>query len=587
MTYRSLDLSGVAPQKSMLSRFGADERGSVAIWVGIALTVFIGCAGMAVDTARGYMLKARLSQALDAAALAGAKSLGTDNVDADITMFFNANFPAQQLDAVLDGPHVVQDATTNTVSVDAKASIDSTLMSVLGFKTITVGAAASAVRGLNGLDVVISIDMSGSMCSPCTKIEAAETAAKTLIETLYADPNPKSVIINGIDYSLLNIGMVPWSAKVNVRYNTAVNNAVYDPAAATKLMVTTDVIHPRTGIAQDHVWVTNISPVRFFDKPPTGWTGGVYARYIDDYRAATSSPPAAAVPNNESNDGDLKLGYGNFGGKDWRAFEAIPPLEGEPVSGSWPSSGEGSNWNSRSKNCYQAYWNDPPSDPTPPTSVGPAPSYWVNANPNQGDANYNDCTRLITHGILPLQGVRDATSKQLVINAIDGLYAPPSSKPEGNTNAPQGLYWAWEVLMSGEPFNEAKASVPFTRTQAIVFLTDGEITGENGDAYKGVFGPGTGAGTTNKHGKISGTENNNLNNRLKQLAANIKGLDPAKGVKIYVVQYDEPSASLKTLLQSVATEPNAPYYYQANDAAALQSAFKKIAASLSVLRLSK
>jgi Flp pilus assembly protein TadG len=581
MMRRSFDLLSIASSKSTLRRLASDQRGSVAVWVGVALTIFIGCAGMAVDTARGYMLKSRLSQALDAAALAGAKSLGTDNVNSDITMFFNANFPVAELDAVLDGPHIVQNSDTNTVSVTANATIDSTLMTVLGFKTITVGASATAVRGLNGLDVVISIDMSGSMCMPCTKIEAAETAAKTLIETLYADPNPKSVVLNGTDYSLLNIGMVPWSAKVNVRYNAAINSAAYNPALNQKLMISPPFAHPRTGVLQDHVWLTNVSSVRFLDPPPAGWTGGVYARYIDDYRA---SP---AVANNEANDGDLRLGYGTFGGKAWLAFEAIPPLEGEPISGNWPSSGEGANWNGKSKNCYQAYWNDPPTDPAPPTSVGPAPSYWVQANPDQGSANSNECTKLITHGILPLQGVRDVASKQLVLNAIDGLYAPPGSKPDGNTNAPQGLYWAWEVLMSGEPFNEARASVPFTRTQAIVFLTDGEITGENGDAYKGVFGPGTGAGTTNKHGKISGTQNNNLNSRLKQLAANIKGADPAKGVKIYVVQYDEPSTALKTLLQSVATEPNAPYYYQATDAAALQTAFKKIAASLSVLRLSK
>lgn len=574
------DLRGTASCRQVFRRFADDQRGSVAIWVGVALTVFIGCAGMAVDTARGYMLKSRLSQALDAAALAGAKSLGTDNIDADITMFFNANFPTAEFDAVLDGPHIVQDLNTSTVAVTANATIDSTLMSVLGFKTITVGAAATAVRGLNGLDVVISIDMSGSMCNPCTKIEAAETAAKALIDTLYADPGPKSVILNGIDYSLLNVGMVPWSAKVNVRYNAAVNADAYNPALTQEVPISPPFVNPLTGVTQDRVYKTNISDVLMLSNPPAGWTGGVYARYIDDFRA---SP---AVPNDETNDGDLKLGYGKFGTKDWIAYEPIPPLEGEPVSGTWGSS-EGVNWDGKSKNCYQAYWNDSLADPEKPASVPSQPGYWVVGNPSQGSANSNECTGLITHGILPLQGVRDSASKQLVTNAIDGLYAPPGSQPKGNTNAPQGLFWAWEVLMSGSPFSQAKSSTPFTRTQAIVFLTDGEITGENGDAYKGVFGPGTGAGTTNKHGKISGTQNNNLNNRLKQLAANIKGLDPAKGVKIYVVQYDEPSASLKALLQSVATEPNAPYYYLASDSAALQTAFQKIAASLSVLRLAK
>lgn len=586
-------MSGCRRLAVFLKQFRGDQRGSVAIWVGLSLTVFIGCAGMAVDAARGYMVKARLSQALDASALAGAKALGGDHVTDDINMFFAANFPSGDLDAVVDGPHIdTTNSGANTVKVTAKATIDSTLMSVLGFKTITVGASATAVRGLNGLDVVIAIDMSGSMCDPCTKIEAAETAAKTLVNTLYADPNAKTVTIAGVNYDLLNIGMVPWNAKVNVRYNAAVNNQAYDKTKNTKLMVTS-FVNPVTGDPQDHVWMTNVSGVRMLVEPPVGWTGAVYARYIDDYRAANGSTPA--VPNDESNDADLKLGYGRFGTKDWMAFEPIPPLEGEPVSGSYPNNNSyGTTWKNTVKQCDQAYWNDNlanvndrPWDGTPTRPSVPAqPAYWVVGNPSQGSATGSDCTKSLTHGILPLQGVKDAASKQLVLDAIDGLYTG-TSKPDGNTNAPQGLYWAWEVLMSGEPFSQAKSVTPFTRTQAIVLLTDGAITGENGDAYKGVFGPDSGAGTTNKHGIISTGVNNNLNNRLLKLASNIKGADPAQGVKIYVVQYDEPSASLKTLLQKVATETAAPYYYQASDSAGLQTAFQKIAASLSVLRLAQ
>jgi Flp pilus assembly protein TadG len=599
MMDRSSKVSNATSEVSLLGRFGTDESGSIAIWVGIALTVFIGCAGMAVDTARGYMLKSRLSQALDAAALAGAKSLGSDTVEADIAMFFNANFPAQQLDAVLDGPHITLDTANNTVSVDAKATIDSTLMTILGFETITVGSAATAQRGLSGLDVVISIDMSGSMCMPCSKIEAAEAAAKTLIDTLYADPNPKSIIINGVDYSLLNIGMVPWNSKVNVKYNSAVSSVAYNPALNQAIPISPPFANPVTGVLQDVVWKTNVSDVLMLSEPPADWTGSVYARYIDDFRPAAGATPA--IPNDETNDADLKLGYGKFGTKDWLAFEPIPPLEGEPVSGKWTSATGGTGtapngfktvWTDTSRNCYAAYWNDDRTsanyyDPNRPLGVPAMPSWWSVANPAQGTAASNDCTASLTHGILPLQGVRDATSKQLVVDAIDDLYNPPASKPDGFTNAPQGLFWAWEVLMSGSPFSEAKESTPFPRTQAIVLLTDGEITGEQGDAYKGVFGPGTGAGSTNKHGLITAGVNNNLNNRLKKLADNIKGADPTQGVKIYVVQYDEPSASLEALLRSVATEPNAPYYYQANDAAALQTAFQKIAASLSILRLAK
>ena len=47
------------------------ESGAIAIYFGLSCIVFIGVAGLAVDAARGFLVKARLSEAIDAAALAG------------------------------------------------------------------------------------------------------------------------------------------------------------------------------------------------------------------------------------------------------------------------------------------------------------------------------------------------------------------------------------------------------------------------------------------------------------------------------------------------------------------------------------
>jgi Flp pilus assembly protein TadG len=580
-------------------RFSRDDNGSIALWVGLALVTFIGCAGMAIDTARGYMVKSRLSQALDAAALAGAKSLLGDTRDDDIRMFFAANFDADALSATVSGPQIYADTTKNTVRLTATATIDTTLMSVLGFTTMTVAAEATAIRAINGLDVVMSIDVSGSMCSPCSKIQAAITAANTMVDTLYNDPNPKTVTINSTTYDLLNIGMVPWNAKVNVRTNKVINTADFDPALTVAEPVT-PFVNPLTGSIQSVVYNTNISEVRLLNDPGAGWKGGIYARYIDD--------------NDQANDADLTLGYAQIGGKDWHAFEPIPLLEGESRSGRWDDSAavypvpgvggtveggtvistshpSGLNWNSssnsrRERSCYGAYWNDDFNDANQhPLAVPDAPAYWVKANNSQGQPGGNDCTDTSPFGIVPLQGVKDSATKSVVTDSINALYSG-GNQPNGNTNAPQGLYWAWEVLMPGAPFNQAKAAVPFKRTQAIVLLTDGQNTGNNGDAYKGVFGPDNGAGTTNEHGVLANGSNNNFDNRLLQLANSIKGANPEQGVKIFVVQYEESNQNLKNLLKQVATEPNAPYYFYAPGATELQNAFKQIAASLSVLRLS-
>lgn len=579
-----------AERGSTLSRLAGDERGSVALWVGLALITFVGCAGMAIDTARGYMMKARLSQALDAAALAGAKSLLSDSRDEDINMFFNANFDSTSFAATIDGPVILADTTKNTVKVSATATIDTTLMFVLGFETMTVAAESTAIRAINGLDVVMSIDVSGSMCNPCSKIQAAISAANTMVNTLYSDPNPKTVTIGPTTYNLLNIGMVPWNSKVNVRTNKVINTANYNPALTVTQNVT-PFINPVTGANQSVLYKTNISEVLLLNDPGANWRGGVYARYVDD--------------GNVNNDADMTLGYGTVGGKDWVGFEAVPFLEGEEQSGTWsgtanqavvsPSHPSGLDWTSTTnernkKSCYSAYWNDRYTDPGQhPATVPNAPAWWVKANPmptefqNAGTANA-ECSFTSVFGIVPLQGVKDSASKSVLTNSITALYSG-GNQPEGYTHAPQGLMWAWEVLMPGAPFSEAKVSTPFKRTQAIVMLTDGANTGKAGDSYKGVFGFDNDVRTNTSHGNLSNGKPNNLDNRLLQLAAKIKGSNPAQGVKIFVVQYEESDPNLKTLLKQVATEPNAPYYFYAPGATELEAAFKQIAAALSVLRL--
>ena len=77
-----------------LGLFRLDQRGSVAVIVGAAIIPLIGALGLATDTARGYLVKARLSQALDAAALAGGKVYFSTQRDADIKKYFAANFPS-------------------------------------------------------------------------------------------------------------------------------------------------------------------------------------------------------------------------------------------------------------------------------------------------------------------------------------------------------------------------------------------------------------------------------------------------------------------------------------------------------------
>lgn len=585
-----------------MSRFAADRRGGVAIFIGASIIPLVGVLGVATDEARGYLVKARLSQALDAAALAGGKVMLSANRDADIGMYFNANFPSGYLGAAVDGPHISANADNTKLTLTATATLDTTFMRVLGFTDMTVAANTEVTRQVDQLDLVISLDMSGSM-DGASKIGAARDSAITLVNTLFGtNTTSPTLVVDGTTYYLLNIGLVTWNDKVRV----TIEGQSYNSGATTSTTVPA-FTNPVTGVSQTTLWYANNSPVPLLSNPstlPGGWDGAVWARYLGD--------------GSNTNDADDVRGQVTVGGKAWQGWEPIAIQDGEPRSGNWNSSEgpSGTRWTDnsswRARSCNNSYINDsgsstnfdqsngniagtapntsrPSAVPNPKTGgsktfafVDPTQSY---AKPNIGsNPASNDCVNAaLTHGIIPLQ--HSKTTLTTLLNGIGNF------DPNGDTIIPQGLAWAWEVLMPGVPFTEAVASVPFPRTRAIVLLTDGANQGGNGDAYKGRFGSGTGAGTNTNaaHGNITvggASVQNNLNNRLKLVAEHVRG----DGIKLFVIGFDlVGNTTALNLLQAIATpeDGNGPYFFNAPTAAALQDAFKQIASSLSKLRLSK
>ena len=88
-----------------LRRLLGDDRGAIAAIVGLAIIPLFAAIGLAVDSARGYMLKSKLSYAIDAAGLAGGRAFETDLREEDIMMFFEANFPPGYMGSVLAPGH--------------------------------------------------------------------------------------------------------------------------------------------------------------------------------------------------------------------------------------------------------------------------------------------------------------------------------------------------------------------------------------------------------------------------------------------------------------------------------------------------
>jgi Flp pilus assembly protein TadG len=628
-----------------LGLFRRDQRGNVAVIVGAAIIPLVGALGLATDTARGYLVKARLSQALDAAALAGGKVYFSAQRDADIKKFFAANFPSAST-PVYDSPYTATfmnamvtlsspvnggETGKENLTLTAEATIPTTFMRVLGFDSVTVDATSQVTRAISALDVVISLDMSGSMESPSSKITAARDAAVTFVDAVFGtNATAPQLTVDGTTYNLLNIGFVPWNAKTRITTQGQTFSSVTTTAV-------TAFTNPVTGESQSVLYYANNSQVPLLMDPsqlPGGWSGCAYARYLGD---AYNDNDADTVR------GQVTVGTG-AGQRQWLGWEPMANDDTEPRSGRWGDNsannngpGSSSRWIAsatwREKNCNNAYFLDisstaydnadgsvkttapntannssrPAAVPNPKAATGSSYTEWTGSStsvtkhysgfmkfidptksylePGSVATYYNnpgstDCTRCLTRGIIPMTNVK-ATIR-------DQLSAITSSDPDGNTNLEQGLYWAWEVLMPGVPFDQGVATVPFKRIRAIVILTDGAQVGGAGDAYKGRFGFQEGAGYNDDadHGTImvdGVSVQNNLNNRARQLAENIK----SEGIKLYVIGFDLDSTTL-AFLEELASPPdeNGVYFFDAPNPSDLDAIFKQIAASLSTLRLS-
>jgi Mg-chelatase subunit ChlD len=295
-----------------------DTGGASIVFVAVSIIPLVGFIGFSTDAARGYLVKARLSQALDAAGLAGAQhATDTTLLQQDIQMFFSSNYPSGFLGSTTTGPTYTYDSVNDKLVVSASATVPTTFMRILGYDDITVSASTEVTRKTQYLDVVLAMDMSGSMNYSAggglTRLEATKQSAITLVGILYGTAESKP---------LLKMGLVPWTGKVKVWIEgqpyTGTNPGAISPAYQ----------NPITGVSGlTQVWFANNSPVPLLSQPTANWKGCVYARYLNDGNPATNA--------------DVKEYFLDTPAGQWVGWEPIGD-EGEPQNPGTCSSGGGS-----------------------------------------------------------------------------------------------------------------------------------------------------------------------------------------------------------------------------------------------------
>jgi len=184
-----------------------NQRGSALFLHILMLTGTVAVIGLAVDVGTIYMIRARLSAAVDAAALAAGRSVNlansvataTTNATTTAQQFFNANFPAGYLNAI-GTPTVTPTFTQATdangnptgvlnISVSASVSAPTYFMNVFNVPSVTVTASGTSSR--RGVVLLLVLDQSSSMntaadpVSGLTACQAMKQAAQNFI-TLFS-----------------------------------------------------------------------------------------------------------------------------------------------------------------------------------------------------------------------------------------------------------------------------------------------------------------------------------------------------------------------------------------------------------------
>lgn len=198
---------------TFLGRLLKDARANTLAIGAASIIPLVGLVGGGVDASRMYLTKSRLQQACDSGALAARKKLGANTLEngeipTDIRTtadnFFEANFA----DGMYGSENVefdIEAGSATRVDGTASVTVPTTLMTVFGMEEIALEVECSAELNLPNIDVMLVLDVSGSMAG--TRITGLKNAVFAFYDEVMA-VKPED--------AQLRIGFVPYNSAVNV-----------------------------------------------------------------------------------------------------------------------------------------------------------------------------------------------------------------------------------------------------------------------------------------------------------------------------------------------------------------------------------
>lgn len=207
-----------------LKRLRSDEEGMITPLMAMGFITSIAALGGGVDMTRYYLAQSQLQVAVDAAALAGGRTLRLDVTSGDTITegsaaykateeYFAANFPAQYLGTQLNPLQISgkRDGSDVEISVRADGKVPSTFARIIGVDEIAISAISVAETSENldaqPAEVMLVLDNTGSMEG--SRILNLKSAVGEFLEVVYGDDEVQDDIA---------IGMLPYNTMVNVGY---------------------------------------------------------------------------------------------------------------------------------------------------------------------------------------------------------------------------------------------------------------------------------------------------------------------------------------------------------------------------------
>jgi Flp pilus assembly protein TadG len=191
--------------RSIISTFGKNTRGSVAVVFAVSAFVLLGAVGAAFDYSRAAMTQTYLQRAADGVALLAAGNRdqfsGYTIDDTAATSYFRNTFNADRAKDL----HVKMTFLDDRVQVAASAAVPTTIANVLGFATIPIAASSEALYD-SKLEIALVLDNTGSMAQ-ANKMTMLKAGAQNFLTLMQKSPGKPDGV---------KIGVVPFDTDVNL-----------------------------------------------------------------------------------------------------------------------------------------------------------------------------------------------------------------------------------------------------------------------------------------------------------------------------------------------------------------------------------